>query len=41
MKKLPSAAISPFSKCMDFKAPDSPEQKKEEDDDPNVPNKFD
>lgn len=41
MKKLPSAARSCFSKVADFKAPDSPEQKKEEDDDPNGPNKFD
>ncbi len=41
LKKVPSAAISPFSKYADFKAPDSPEPKKEEDDDPNGPNKFD
>lgn len=41
MKKLPSAAKSSFSKLADFKVPDSPEKKKEEDDDPNGPNKFD
>lgn len=41
MKKLPSAARSTFSKLADFNPPDSPEQKKEEDDDPNGPNKFD
>ena len=41
MAKVPSAAKSNFSKLADFNPPDSPEQKKEEDDDPNGPNKFD
>ena len=41
MKKVPSAARSPFSRVADFNPPDSPKKEKEEDDDPNGPNKFD